>query len=212
MATVPWCPSCGEFLNSADEVCTRCPPGGIETVHWEGDLVVIPSSAVFSTRICLFCAGREHVKVWDKESKTPEPWTLVVLGILALFLCPLMIIAVIVYAVRKNYRFRLPRCEPCRDRMSSACHGSIISATAAFVFLPIGSAIAGGFAADSPIGVLLGGAGGLVAAFILLWVVQVQWIFKRAVTVKRADADAVVLRLPDPEATREALRAMKEPA
>lgn len=194
-----YCPFCGQFMEPQ------------ETLTWDGDLLVVPKGTRLTAPYCLFCAGREHVRAWDKEFSNAPAWLTILCLVLALTVCIGFIVPFIIYtAIRKAHRLALPRCDPCRDRMNTAMMGACVSAGAAFILLPLGMGFGAYVATGREDLGLLAGVGGLMAACVVTWLVQRQWVLRRCVTVKRIGEAVAALRVPDPAATRAALAGMRE--
>jgi hypothetical protein len=210
------CPSCQRPIDQAWVACPYCAldlstgrpiPAG-PPVLWEG---VVPRGASFPAWPCLFCAGREHVKVWEKDFTNFEMGSIILLVVVAAALClPLIVLPLVMLGLRKVQRVTVPRCEPCRDRMTTAKIGGEVASGAAVLLLPAGL----GGLAYLTMGmdrIWLGALGGLAAACLVVALVRLKWIARRVAGVKRIAAEAVTLRVPDPAATREALRQMTAP-
>lgn len=209
---LPKCAACAQAIDPEWRFCQSCaaPIQWTLEVAWEGDYLVVPVGSSFPVWLCLFCGGREHVNMWEMDSRNTPTWVIILSAILAVLIClPLIVVTVALLVMRKLTFLRVPRCEPCRDRMNTASIGAAISAVASFVLLPPGMGALGYFAAGET-AALWGVLAGFFGACMVAGAIVRLWVYRRTVTVKRIDGKLVTLRLPDPQATREAIRIMGE--
>lgn len=189
-----FCPHCNEAL------------AGPVDARMEGEFLFVGRQAAFPMTHCLFCAGRDHVQPWSKNLLFVPPW----LNAVALVAClctrgiGLLVVFLIYFFVRKTCRLVLPRCGPCRDRQGTALIGGWLAAGGAVVVLPA-ACFSLGRASGVRDGEFFGILGGLLAALVLLLVIQYTWINRRTVGCVGIDDSRVRLRVPNPELTRDAL-------
>lgn len=215
------CPSCGEWFDMTRWECPRCehrvaaiarPFWPAERVRWERDVMIVPGGTELPPVRCLFCGGREHIMAWTKEFVWMHPALSALLLLVVCFgVIGIIIAAVVYYTARKTLKVTLPRCEPCRDRQTTASTAGVLGGAGAVILLPLVFGVAGNYAigGDAAYWMALGGA---VAGLVVLLVVHSTWVRRRTVTVRRIDEMGAHLRVPYPHITREALEAMAGPA
>ena len=207
------CPYCAMPISTVTRSCPHCNEAIASGVRarMEGGLLVVVKHATFPMTRCLFCAGHDHVQPWAKKFVFAPSW----ISIVALVACLCtrgigLIVMFIVYLVmRKTQWLTLPRCGPCRDRQTTAAMGGWLSAGGAVIGLPAGMWALGRLSGVHD-GEFYGILGGLLAALVLLLVIQNVWINRRTVICKQIDDECVRLRVPNPELTVEALSEMSE--
>lgn len=209
-ATKP-CPFCAEKIAVEAKKCRHCNEWldqGAEArnqITWQGSRIVLPKTARLPKDSCWICGGEgPDMAPKRKTYYYAPPW--VYLGLLG----GLLPAIVLVLLFQKSAELALPLCGPCRKRWTTSELTYGVFAVLGFFGLPALFAVVGNAVArDAGLG--LGILGGFLAWIAGLVAINFTLRVKSQITCTRIENDLVTLQLPNPAATRKALRDRAEP-